>query len=149
MDSFQQLGIIILIADIIIAYAVYRMMHKDKEEPPDEIGMCNSMLLQRDIQELAAKTEQLEALDNMIIDLQLCRPSEVIRAFRMEWQSTGGKDYDFEFLADGQNASTEYLMQLAREEREQLNAEIAARITDLYQKASRLTVNSCSEYTQL
>ena len=95
--------------------------------------------LQKEIELLHEAAKRLDDLDTLIIDLRLCRPSEVVRAFRMEWQSVSGKEHAFDFLADGENASTDYLLAMAEQERDELNAEIAERIFDLYQMAVLLT----------
>ena len=136
MTGEMKLAILLILFQIVFAYFVYRIFHKEQSE---EVEMIDSLRLHREVQELAAKMNELEALDNMIIDLRLCKPSEVMRAFRMEWQGISGKDHSFDFLADGQNASSEHLMELAIEQRAELNAEIAERIYDLYARASRLS----------
>lgn len=130
------LAILCLAIDAAIIFFFYSATHKPKKE---EIDFFDSLRLQREVQELASKMTELEALDNMIIDLRLCKPAEVMRNFRMEWQGAAGTEHRFDFLADGQSASSEHLMELALEEREQLNAEIAERIYDLYMRASRLS----------
>ena len=136
MTGEMKLAILLILFQIVFAYFGYRIFHKEQSE---EVEMIDSLRLHREVQELAAKMNELEALDNMIIDLRLCKPSEVMRAFRMEWQGISGKDHSFDFLADGQNASSEHLMELAIEQRAELNAEIAERIYDLYARASRLS----------
>ena len=136
MTGEMKLAILLILFQIVFAYFGYRIVHKEQSE---EVEMIDSLRLHREVQELAAKMNELEALDNMIIDLRLCKPSEVMRAFRMEWQGISGKDHSFDFLADGQNASSEHLMELAIEQRAELNAEIAERIYDLYARASRLS----------
>ena len=135
MTSFYQLSFLLGVLDVIIIYLIAKKRTKKEEE----VDFFDSLRLQREVQELASRMNDLEALDNMIIDLRLCKPAEVLRAFRMEWQGAGGQEHKFDFLADGQNASGEYLMELAIQERDELNTEIAQRIYDLYTRASRLS----------
>lgn len=135
MTSFYQLSFLLGVLDVIIIYIIAKKRTKKEEE----VDFFDSLRLQREVQELASRMNDLEALDNMIIDLRLCKPAEVLRAFRMEWQGAGGQEHKFDFLADGQNASSEYLMELAIQERDELNTEIAQRIYDLYTRASRLS----------
>lgn len=144
MAAMDTLAAICLAIDAAIAYFVYTRFFR-KSDDPEEIDFFDSLRLQREVQELAAKMSQLEALDNMIIDLRLCKPAEVLRAFRMEWQGAGGTSHAFDFMADGQSASSEYLMELAIEERSELNAEIAERIFDLYTRASKLSFPGSGE----
>jgi hypothetical protein len=73
----------------------------------------------------------------MLQDIQLCRPSEALRAFRMEWQGVA-KNHSVEFMADGQSDTSALMMELAEAEREQLNDEIGQRIASLYFKACKL-----------
>ena len=140
MNSMTMLVLCCIAIDFSIAYFIYTRFFR---EEPEQIDFYDSLRLQREVHELAAKMEQLEALDNMIIDLRLCKPAEVMRAFRMEWQGTDGTNHAFDFMADGQSASSEHLMELAMQERSELNEEIAQRIYDLYMRASRLS--ACDE----
>lgn len=144
MAAIDTLAVICIAIDALIVYVAAKCLRKP-EDPEEEIDFFDSLRLQREVQELAAKMSQLEALDNMIIDLRLCKPAEVLRAFRMEWQGAGGTSHAFDFMADGQNASSEYLMELAIEERSELNAEIAERIFDLYTRASKLSFYDSGE----
>ena len=137
MNAETELAIILIIFWVFAFYFGYRLFHRDE---PEEIEMIDSLRLHREVQELATKMNELEALDNMIIDLRLCKPAEVMRAFRMEWQGAAGIEHKFDFMADGQSASSEHLMELAIEERAELNQEIAERIYDLYTRASRLSL---------
>lgn len=138
MTGEIQLSVLLIVFQIVAVYFGYRMFCKHKE--PEDIDFFDSLRLQREVRELAAKMNELEALDNMIIDLRLCKPAEVMRAFRMEWQGAAGIEHKFDFMADGQSASSEHLMELAIEERAALNQEIAERIYDLYTRASRLSL---------
>lgn len=118
-----------------IILAVYLHNKKQKQERYE----INATQFQREIQALARCMNELEALDNMIIDLRLCDPESAQRAFRMEWQSVSGKNHTFDFFADGQNASTEHLLGMAEAERDELNQEIIQRVFDLYKLAVLLT----------
>ena len=119
---------------VVIIYAGYKLTHPDEDEDMD---FFNSKELQDDIEVLHKRMQRLAELDNMMMDLQLCRPSEVLRAFRMEWQGIA-KNHAVDFMADGQSDTSEILMQLAQTEREQINDEIGQRIATLYAKACKL-----------
>ena len=118
-----------------IAVAVYIHRRDKKQERYD----MNAAQMQEEIKALARCAEDLEKLDSMIIDLRLCKPGEVQRAFRMEWQSVSGKNHSFDFMADGENESTEHMIGLAESERDGLNQEIIQRVFDLYKLAVLLT----------
>ena len=120
---------------ILIAYIGYKLTHR----PEKEEQFFDSMRLQREIHQLNEMVNRIEELDSMIIDLNLCKPSEVLRNFRMEWQGAAGVNHGFDFLADGQSDSSAHLMELAIAEREELNTQVALRIADIYSKACALS----------
>ncbi len=120
---------------ILIAYIGYKLTHR----PEQEEQFFDSMRLQREIHQLNEMVNRIEELDSMIIDLNLCKPSEVLRNFRMEWQGAAGVNHGFDFLADGQSDSSAHLMELAIAEREELNTQVALRIADIYSKACALS----------
>ena len=115
--------------------AGWKLMMKEEEE--DKIDFFNSRELADDVEALHERMKRLQELDNMLQDIQLCRPSEALRAFRMEWQGVA-KNHSVEFMADGQSDTSALMMELAEAEREQLNDEIGQRIASLYFKACKL-----------
>ena len=120
---------------IFVAYIGYKICHRQKRDEQ----FFDSLKLQREIHALNEMVNRIEELDSMIIDLNLCKPSEVLRNFRMEWQGTAGINHGFDFLADGQSDSSAHLMELAIAEREELNTQVALRIADIYSKACALS----------
>ena len=119
----------------LIAYAGYKIMHRPKKEEQ----FFDSIKLHSEIHALNEMINRIEQLDSMIIDLNLCKPSEVLRNFRMEWQGAAGVNHGFDFLVDGQSDSSAHLMELAIAEREELNTQVALRIADIYNKACALS----------
>jgi hypothetical protein len=115
--------------------AGWKLMMKEDED--DQIDFFNSRELADDVEALHERMKRLQELDNMLQDIQLCRPSEALRAFRMEWQGVA-KNHSVEFMADGQSDTSAIMMELAEAEREQLNDEIGQRIASLYFKACKL-----------
>ena len=122
-------------AYIIIAVSMSRRKQQDDEEPPERF---DAAMLAKEVDALNRKMQKLEQLDDMIIDLRMCKPSEYQRAFRMEWMSAAGKNNSFEFMADGSNMSTQCLLEMAYQEREELNEDIRRRIYDLYARAQAI-----------
>lgn len=119
----------------VIAWALYAASRNDapQDEPEDEL--IDTARLIREIDALHSMAHQLADLDDMLIDLRLCRPGEVHRAFKMEWLGAAGKSHSVDFMSDGENAADEYLTELAYARRDELNAEICERIYDLYLRA--------------
>lgn len=134
---------LIIYAVIFAAFMAAKKKASVEEEEP-ETGF-DSADLAKEVEGIAKKMRELEQLDEMIIDLRLCKPAEVQRAFRMEWMGAAGKNHSFDFMADGENASTEYLLELAITQREELNADIKARIFDLYARACELDYHGSDE----
>ena len=122
---------------ICFAYLLYRKIKSygadsQEDEPEEQPREFDSMRLQKEVQYLHDRMQELEQLDNMIIDLRLCRPSEAIKAFRVEWCSASGAERGIQLMADGQNTSSQHLLALAESQREEKNREIIQRIYDLY-----------------
>lgn len=118
-----------------VAAAVIALRRRRDDAP----GLFDTADLQKEILLLHEAAKRLDDLDTLIIDLRLCRPSETVRAFRMEWQSVSGQAHSFDFMADGEDVTTGCLLEMAERERDELNEEIAQRIFDLYQMAVLLT----------
>lgn len=139
-------GLICLIIYAVIFAAFMAAKKKASAEDEEEIEPgFDSADLAKEVEGIAKKMRELEQLDEMIIDLRLCKPAEVQRAFRMEWMGTAGKNHSFDFMADGSNLSTQHLLELAIAQREELNADIKARIFDLYAKACELDYQGSDE----
>lgn len=120
---------------IIVIYIGYKLTHR----PEQEVQFFNAKELCDEIHALNEMVNRIEELDDMVIDLGLCKPAEVLRSFRMEWQGTAGVNHRFDFLADGQSDSSAHLMELATTERAELNTQVALRIADIYAKACALS----------
>jgi hypothetical protein len=131
------LAALCLIVLIAVIYWGYCITHKDE---PEEIDFFDSRDLQEEVHVLNEKMNRLAELDNMLIELNLCKPSEALRAFRMEWQGVAGKSHGIDFMADGESDSSQHRVELAITERNELNAEIGQRILHLYRKACYLQI---------
>lgn len=118
-----------------VGLGIWFFRRNGEPEEDEEQEFFDSIMLQKEVEALHKKMQKLREYDEMIIDLRLCRPSAVQRAFRMEWMSAAGINHDLTIMADGENPSTHYMLEMAIEEREELNREIQARIFDLYQRA--------------
>lgn len=132
-------GSLIFIVTVYVAaivVAVYRRMHP--QQITDDSADYDTARVQQDVEALSADMRRLKELDDMMLDLRICSPSELQRSFRVEWQSMSGINHKLDICADGENASTERLMALAMTERDELNTRISRRINSLYFRASAL-----------
>lgn len=113
-------------------------IRKQKQGTGTDAAFFDSARLQGEISALHRASQELEQLDELIIDLRLCRPEELHRVFRINWQGATGKDHALDFVSTGTNANTEHMLELAEGRREELNTEIQARIADLYSRAQSM-----------
>ena len=126
----------ILFVLAIAAIFMFGIKQSDNNEDCEVESGVDSAMLEKEISDLYSAMSRLKQLDDMIIDIRLCKPAESQRAFKMEWMSTAGQSHALEFMADGDNISTECLLELAVAEREEVNADIQQRIFDLYRMVS-------------
>lgn len=137
MNIYAWIMIVILAAAII--YVDYRIRHKSDAECDAEQRFFDSARLQREIAALYHASQELEQLDQMLIDLRLCKPDELHKAFHISWEgSTGSRS--FNFMTTGGNANTAHMIELAEDQREDLNADIQCRIADIYARAQEMQI---------
>lgn len=125
--------IVIILAAVIVALDYHNRHRADEQEQP----LFDSAKLQSEIAALYKASQELETLDSMIIDLRLCKPSELHKAFRIEWQGST-KSHSLDFMSTGDNSNTAHMLALAVDQREELNAEIQGRIAALYSRAQEI-----------
>lgn len=140
MNAQTVIAVLALIA--VIIWIDYRKRHPKQE--PEQV-FFDSAKLQSEIAALYHASQELETLDSMIIDLRLCKPEELHRAFRVQWQGST-KEHSFDFMSTGANTNTAHMIALAEDEREQLNADIQSRIADLYSRAQEMDFYSQCRY---
>lgn len=109
----------------------------------EQESFFDSARLQGEVNELHRCMSELEQLDAMLIDLRLCKPSELHKAFRVQWQGSTGKQRALDFMSTGANGNTRHMIRLAESQREELNTEIQERIADLYARAQAMTFSHC------
>lgn len=139
MNAQTVFVVVVIIAAMLIRE--YRHKHSAEDE---EQQLFDSARLQGEIEALHHAASELANLDQMIIDLRLCKPDELHKAFRIEWQGST-KTHAFDFMSTGSNMNTAHLIELAEDQREELNAEIQARIVDLYTRAQELDFSESYE----
>lgn len=133
-----------LLLIVLICFLIYRLYLKFgcREDEPEQHELIDCRELMQDIDDLHKMMQKLAELDSAIIDLDLCRPAEQMRNFRVEWQGASGAEHAVDFMADGESTSHESFKAWAVNERIRLNQDIAQRIYDLYAKASYLNYYS-------
>jgi hypothetical protein len=120
----------VAIAGIILFYlwAKRQQAPADDPEPP----YYDAARLQGKIAELYAASKELEKLDTMRTDLNVLKPGELHRAFRVQWLSSNSAlNHDFMAIGDD-DTTTARLLDLANDEREKINSDIQNRISELY-----------------
>lgn len=125
-----------VIACIVIIAVYLWIKHKRQQaEQEPEQTFFDSARLQNEVNALHRCMQELEQLDAMLIDLRLCKPDELHKAFRVQWQGSTGKEHALDFMSTGANGNTRHMIELAESQRDELNEEIQARIVDLYTRA--------------
>lgn len=131
---------------ILMIWLLVIIKAKEKEEVEQETtGGFDAELLRQEIARLYDLSEEMRQVDEMLIDLKVCRPAEAEKYFRVDWMSSAGENHALDFIADGQNLTTEKLTEIAMERRDELNQEIADAICDLYQAAIEMDFDAGSD----
>lgn len=112
----------------------------DQEEPED----FDAIELKPEVERLLREMNRLQELDGMLIDLRLC-PEDYQRAFRMEWQGAAGNRHAIDIMTDGTDVSGGYLTELARAERDQVNADCIRMLRAIGFHADTLDAESKAE----
>ncbi len=121
---------------ILMIWLLVIIRYKEKGEgEQDTTGGFDGELLRKDIAKLYDLSQEMEQVDEMLIDLRVCKPAEAEKYFRVDWMSASGENRNLDFIADGENLTTEKLTEIAMERRDELNQAIADAICDLYQAA--------------
>lgn len=121
---------------ILMIWLLVIIRYKEQGEAEQETtGGFDGELLRKDIAKLYDLSQEMEQVDEMLIDLRVCRPAEAEKYFRVDWMSASGENRALDFIADGENLTTEKLTEIAMERRDELNQQIADAICDLYQAA--------------
>lgn len=121
---------------ILMIWLLVIIRYKEKGEAEQETtGGFDGELLRKEIARLYDLSQEMEQVDEMLIDLRVCKPAEAEKYFRVDWMSASGENRALDFIADGENLTTEKLTEIAMERRDELNQAIADKICDLYQAA--------------
>ena len=130
--------VIAVLCLICLAVIIRYKQRAAREQQP----FFDSARLQGEVNELHRCMNELEQLDAMIIDLRLCKPDELHKAFRIQWQGSTGREHALDFMSTGANGNTRHMIALAESQREELNEEIQSRIVDLYTRAQSMEMYS-------
>lgn len=121
---------------ILMIWLLVIIRYKEKGETEQETtGGFDGELLRQEITRLYDLSQEMQQVDEMLIDLRVCKPAEAEKYFRVDWMSASGENRALDFIADGENLTTEKLTEIAMERRDELNQKIADAICDLYQAA--------------
>ena len=131
---------------ILMIWLLAIIRKKEAEEVEEETtGGFDGELLRQEIARLYDLSQEMQQVDEMLIDLKVCRPAEMEKFFRIDWMSTACENRSLDFIADGENSTTERLTEIAMERRDELNQEIADAICDLYQAAIDMDFDAGSD----
>ena len=121
-----------------IAYLIIRLRDRSRQEPepqkPDDLrffDICES------VKRLNTLTEQLQGIENMICDIEICN-ADHLKAVRIEIPESLSHNSSHEIIINGEDMKSQYLLQLALSERDRLRTSLLNEIQKL----------SCSAVTQ-
>ena len=120
---------IALLGVIYASYRFYKWLQAQPQRREDLYykNACNG------VHALEEMVEQLEALDEIITDLNTCN-SQYLKGVRLSVPSALGHNNEYTILADGQGYSSRQLLAIAYSEREEKWEKLKAAITELYTK---------------
>ena len=85
---------------------------------------ANFYLLSGHIDYLNKLKNDLEVIDQLITDIQLCKPLEREKAIRIEWTSETGENHICDIWISGSNQASMDMLMLAEHEREDLRTSL-------------------------
>ena len=110
-------GILCLAGFAALCYWLIRPSRRRYREPLELLAV------REHIDQMQALRKRLDAIEDLLTELETCSPDTKAKGFRLTWTPrTGGQNITYDFLADGMNRVTEDLIQTARNERELLRS---------------------------
>lgn len=107
----------------------YRKKHQYQKSEMYFLSLCES------VKKMHSITEQLSSIENMICDIEICNADHV-KSVRIEIPDSLSQNASHEMLINGNDISSQYLLQLALAERERLRSSLL----DEVEKISRTAV---------
>lgn len=130
----------------VIVYLIIRFKDKQKPEPqkPDDLRFFD---ICENVRKLNALTEQLQGIENMICDIEICN-ADHLKAVRIEIPESLSHNSSHEMIINGEDVRSQYLLQLALSERDRLRSSLLDEIEKIHRSAVTQTVTQSSQNTE-
>lgn len=119
--------IVILFYIVLIAYAVKRIYNTKNDENED----INFFSVSEKIEYLNELKQQLDSVEQLITDIELCSPEIREKVIKLEWITSAGEKKEYSLWIDGTSQTTEELFKIAYIERQQLRTSLHLEIKNL------------------
>ena len=106
----------------------YRKKHQYQKSEMYFLSLCES------VKKMNALTEQLHSIENMISDIEICNADHV-KSVRIEIPDSLSRNASHEMLINGNDISSQYLLQLALAERERLRSSLLNEVEKISRSA--------------
>lgn len=110
-------------------YAFFKSDRKNKSGKEEAVQNYTSIC--DDVDSLIEKKQQLQAVEELIVAIQLCSPDEHISTFNLSYADALG-EHTVSFSVDGQNDVSQKLLETALSERERLRCSLAEKIKNIH-----------------
>lgn len=129
--------IVILFYIVLIAYAVKRICNTKNNENED----INFFSVSEKIEYLNELKQQLDSVEQLITDIELCSPEIREKVIKLEWITSAGEKKEYSLWIDGTSQTTEELLKIAYIERQRLRTSLHLEIKNLSDRCNE----NCNE----
>ena len=116
----------------------YRKKHQYQKSEMYFLSLCES------VKKMNALTDQLHSIENMICDIEICN-ADHMKAVRIEIPDSLSRNASHEMLINGNDISSQYLLQLALAERDRLRSLLLDEVGKIARSAVTQTVTQSSQ----
>lgn len=102
-----------------------RLGHREQEEKPQQISKASYSEISDQITRLNRYKEDIDELSEMIADIMSCNPGKVMKGITIRVPES---DHEYDFLIDGEDETSNLLLDLLEDERERLNTSLRQEI---------------------
>lgn len=107
------------------AWVGSRLGHREPEEKTQQISTSSYSEISDQITRLNRYKEDIDELSEMIADIMSCSPGKVMKGITIRVPES---DHEYDFLIDGEDETSNLLLDLLENERERLNTSLRQEI---------------------
>jgi hypothetical protein len=107
------------------AWVGSRLGHREPEEKTQQISKSSYSEISDQITRLNRYKEDIDELSEMIADIMSCSPGKVMKGITIRVPES---EHEYDFLIDGEDETSQLLLELLEAERERLNTSLRQEI---------------------